>query len=116
MLSSCTNVQLMVISLKKKKLQNGRYSLYLEYYKGTTLTAAGARVHLRDFEFIKLYPHQEPKSTTEKKENKEIYTLSEQILSIRKTEYIQGKFDIKNTKKAKVLIYSTSASRLLKIS
>lgn len=102
----------MVISIKKKKLQNGRYSLYLEYYKGTTLTAAGTRVHLRDFEFIKLYPHQEPKSASEKKENKEIYALSEQILSIRKTEYIQGKFDIKNTKKSKVLFleyYSNQA-------
>ena len=62
---------------------------------------SGKRIHLRDFEYLKLYPHQEPKTAAEKKENKEIDTLSEQILSIRKAEYFQGKFDIKNTAKSK---------------
>lgn len=38
-----------------------------------------------------------------KKENKEIDILSEQILSIRKAEYFQGKFEIKNTSKSKTL-------------
>lgn len=33
-----------------------------------------------------------------KKQNKETIELAENILAIRKTEYIQGKFDIKNTK------------------
>jgi integrase len=93
----------MNITLKKKKLQNGKYSLYLEYYKGSTVNLEGKRVHLRDFEYLKLYPHQDPKTVNEKKENKEIDTLSEQILSIRKAEYFQGKFDIKNTAKSKRL-------------
>ena len=91
----------MNITLKKKKLQNGKFSLYLEYYKGSTLNLEGKRVHLRDFEYLKLYPYQEPKTAGEKKENKEIEILSEQILSIRKAEYFQGKFDIKNTSKSK---------------
>lgn len=93
----------MNITLKKKKLQNGKYSLYLEYYKGSTVNLEGKRVHLRDFEYLKLYPYQDPKTANEKKENKEIDTLSEQILSIRKAEYFQGKFDIKNTAKSKRL-------------
>jgi integrase len=93
----------MNITLKKKKLQNGKFSLYLEYYKGSTLNLEGKRIHLRDFEYLKLYPHQDPKTAAEKKENKEIDTLSEQILSIRKAEYFQGKFDIKNTAKSKKL-------------
>lgn len=91
----------MIISLKKKKLQNGKFSLYLEYYKGSSSNAEGKRVHLRDFEYLKLYPHQEPKTAAEKKENKEIELLSEQIFSIRKAEYFQGKFDIKNSAKSK---------------
>ncbi|MFV5685107.1 site-specific integrase [Flavobacterium sp. GB2R13] len=91
----------MNITLKKKKLQNGKLSLYIEYYKGSTLNIEGKRIHLRDFEYLKLYPYQEPKTAAEKKENKEIDTLSEQILSIRKAEYFQGKFDIKNTAKSK---------------
>lgn len=93
----------MNITLKKKKLQNGRYSLFLEYYKGSTQNSEGKRIHLRDFEYLKLYPLQEPKTAAEKKENKEIDTLSEQILSIRKAEYFQGRFDIKNTTKSKKL-------------
>lgn len=97
----CKNVHLMIISLKKKKLQNGKFSLYLEYYKGSSSNAEGKRVHLRDFEYLKLYPHQEPKTAAEKKENKEIELLSEQIFSIRKAEYFQGKFDIKNSAKSK---------------
>lgn len=93
----------MNITLKKKKLKNGKFSLYLEYYKGSTINMEGKRIHLRDFEYLKLYSHQEPKTAAEKKENKEIDTLSEQILSIRKAEYFQGKFDIKNTSKSKRL-------------
>ncbi|CAM3108797.1 tyrosine-type recombinase/integrase [Flavobacterium frigoris] len=93
----------MKITLKKKKLQNGKFSLYLEYYKGSTVDANGKRIHLRNFEYLKIYPYQDPKTASEKKENKEIEILTEQILSIKKTEYFQGKYDIKNTAKSKRL-------------
>ncbi|HEY1194221.1 site-specific integrase [Flavobacterium sp.] len=91
----------MIITLKKKKLKNGTYSLFLEFYKGSTVDTNGQRIHLRDFEYLKLYPLQDPKSAAEKKKNKEIEILAEQIFSIRKAEYFQGKFDIKNTAKSK---------------
>ncbi|MGV7105808.1 tyrosine-type recombinase/integrase [Flavobacterium sp. U410] len=91
----------MQISLKRKKLKNDKYSLYIEYYKGSQLDKDGKRIHNRDFEYLKLYPHQNPKTASEKKENKEIEVLSEQILSIRKAEFFQGRFDIKNTAKSK---------------
>lgn len=91
----------MNITLKKKKLKNGKFSLYLEYYKGSTIDTNGKRIHLRDFEYLKLYPTQDPKTASEKKENKEIELLAEQIFSIRKAEYFQGKFDIKSTAKGK---------------
>lgn len=91
----------MQISLKRKKLKNDKYSLYIEYYKGSQLDKDGKRIHNRDFEYLKLYPHQNPKTASEKKENKEIEVLSEQILSIRRAEFFQGRFDIKNTAKSK---------------
>ena len=91
----------MKITLKKKKLKNGKFSLYLEYYKGSQLDKDGKRIHIRDFEYLKLYLHQNPLSASEKKENKETELLAEQILSIRKAEFFQGKFDIKNTSKSK---------------
>lgn len=91
----------MKISLKQKKLQNGKISLYLEYYKGSTTDNTGKRKHLRDFEYLKIYLHQSPKTSVEKKENKENEKLAEDILAIRRTEYVQGRFDIKNTAKSK---------------
>ena len=91
----------MKITLKKKKLKNDKYSLYLEYYKGSQLDKDGKRIHIRDFEYLKLYLHQNPLNAAEKKENKETELLAEQILSIRKAEFFQGKFDIKNTSKSK---------------
>ena len=91
----------MKITLKKKKLKNGKFSLYLEYYKGSQLDKDGKRIHIRDFEYLKLYLHQNPLTASEKKENKETELLAEQILSIRKAEFFQGKFDIKNTSKSK---------------
>jgi hypothetical protein len=59
----------MKITLKKKKLKNDKLSLYLEYYKGSQLDKEGKRIHIRDFEYLKLYLHQNPKNAAEKKEN-----------------------------------------------
>ncbi|PRQ78353.1 recombinase [Elizabethkingia anophelis] len=91
----------MKITLKRKNLKDGQISLYIEYYKGSTIDINGKRIHLREFEYLKLYLNAEPKNAKEKKENKETLELAENILAIRKTNYIQGKFDIKSTTKLK---------------
>ncbi|MCT3733688.1 tyrosine-type recombinase/integrase [Elizabethkingia anophelis] len=91
----------MKITLKRKNLKDGQISLYIEYYKGSTIDLNGKRIHLREFEYLKLYLNAEPKNAKEKKENKETLELAENILAIRKTNYIQGKFDIKSTTKSK---------------
>lgn len=39
----------MKIHLKKKKLNSGKYSLYIEYYRGHTLDEKGKTKHLREF-------------------------------------------------------------------
>lgn len=91
----------MKISLHQRKLKDGRISLSIEYYRGSELNSEGKRRHLRDFENLKMYLHSSPKTAKEKIENKETLTLAENILSIRQAEYIQGKFDIKNTTKSK---------------
>ncbi|MCH7411875.1 site-specific integrase [Belliella sp. R4-6] len=91
----------MKITLKKKKLKNGDLSLYIEYYKGSTTDENGKRTHLRDFEFLKLILHGSPSSAGERKENKENLQLAENVLSIRKSDYIQGKFEVKNMSKLK---------------
>ncbi len=102
---SCTIVQLkytnMKITLKQKSLKDGRISLYIEYYKGSTVDANNKRKHLRDFEFLQMYLLPNPKTAQEKRVNKETLELAESILTIKKTEYVQGKYDMKNTIKSK---------------
>ncbi|WBX69694.1 site-specific integrase [Tenacibaculum dicentrarchi] len=93
----------MKISLKKKKLKTGKYSLFIEYYKGTVIDKNGKTKHDREFEYLKQYLIIEPKSKTDKLENKETQGLAEKILSIRQAEYYQGKYKIQNNSKEKYL-------------
>ena len=91
----------MKITLKQKKLKDGRFSLYLEYYKGSSTNVDGKRIHLREFEYLKMYLFSEPKDKFEKQKNTETLEFAENVLAIRKTEYLQGKYNLKNTTKSK---------------
>lgn len=91
----------MKITLKEKKLADGRISLYLEFYKGSTTDVNGKRIHLRDFEYLKLYLLANPTTKKEKQENKETLALANNILTIRKTEFLQGRYGFKDTIKSK---------------
>jgi|GEM_PF-1209430 len=92
----------MKINLKKKKLKSGKFSLYIEYYNGSSIDQNGLQKHNREFEYLKLYLYQDPSSQKEKKENKETLELAENILAIKRSDYIQGKYSIKNTKKGRL--------------
>jgi len=56
----------MKITLKERKLANGKISLVIEYYKGSETTPEGKRKHIRDFENLKLYFDSIPKNSKEK--------------------------------------------------
>lgn len=89
----------MKINLKQKKLKNGKSSLFLEFYNGYRIDNNGVKKHLRKFEYLKQYVFDNPANAEEKRKNKETLQLAENILAIRKAEYIQGKYKIKNDKK-----------------
>jgi hypothetical protein len=91
----------MKISLIQRKLKDGRISLSLEFYRGSEITDDGKRKHLRSFENLDTYLIENPKTAKDKKENKEALEFAENILSIRKAEYAQGRFELKNTAKSK---------------
>jgi len=93
----------MKISLRKKKLRNERVSLYLEYYNGYSIDKNGKQKHNRNFEYLKLYLHSNPTTTNEKQENKEVMELAQNILTLKKADYIKGKYNIKDDKKGKIL-------------
>lgn len=92
----------MKVHLRKKKLKSGKTSLYLEYYKGHSTTPEGKSKILRDFEYLEIYLTTNPETPTQKKENKENLELAEQILTIRKAEVYQGKYNLKNENKGKI--------------
>ncbi len=96
----------MKIKLKKKKLASGKYSLYIEYYKGKIRDANGKQTNKREFEYLKEYLYINPRNASEKKENEETLLRAEQILSIRRAEYAQGKYGIKDRSKDKLLFLS----------
>lgn len=91
----------MKITLKEKELKSGMLSLYLEFYKGSSIDVDGKRSHVREFEYLKLYQFKTPKTASEKKNNKENLELAENILAIRKANFAQGKYGLKNNIKAK---------------
>lgn len=93
----------MKIKLKKKKLKTGKYSLYIEYYKGFIQDDKGKIEHNREFEYLKEYLIIEPKTAKERQENADVLLRAEQVLSIRKAEYAQGKYGIKDRSKDKLL-------------
>ncbi|SEL73443.1 Phage integrase SAM-like domain-containing protein [Maribacter orientalis] len=66
----------MKISLKSKKIKNGKLSLFLEFYKGHYIDKNGINKYDRDFEYLKLYPLQDPSTSDEKRKNKETYELA----------------------------------------
>ncbi|MDM1043155.1 site-specific integrase [Empedobacter falsenii] len=95
----------MKISLKQKKLKSEKYTLYLEFYKGSKIDKSGKEIHLREFEYLKLHLFINPKTFEERKKNKENLELAENILAIRKSEYIQGKYGIIDRDKANITFY-----------
>ena len=95
----------MKISLKQKKLKSEKYSLYLEFYKGSKVDKSGKEIHLREFEYLRLYLYIDPKTYEERKKNKESLELAENIFAIRKSEYIQGKYGIIDREKANITLY-----------
>ena len=91
----------MKITLKQRKLKTGKISLSIQYYKGSKVTPKGTRKHNIEHENLKLYLFIKPQNADEKRKNKENLALANKILDIRKAEYYQGRFDLKNTAKAK---------------
>ena len=91
----------MKISLSQRKLKDGRISLSIEFYRGSEITEDGKRKHLRSFENLDSYLINDPKTAKERKENKEVLEFAENVVAIRKAEYAQGRFELKNTTKAK---------------
>lgn len=91
----------MKIELKQKKGKSGKISLYLEIYRGSYIDEDGKRKHIREFEFLKKYLHEEPESAKERKENREALEFANNVLAIKRADIASGKYGLHNPYKNK---------------
>jgi integrase/recombinase XerD len=75
---------------QRKQSNNGKISLYLEYYKGTTKTSDGKVRAVRDYEYLDLFLIDKPKTSADKEHNKKIYELAHSIKNKRELEIKNG--------------------------
>jgi integrase/recombinase XerD len=75
---------------QRKQTKNGSISLYLEFYKGTTITSDGKVKILRKYEYLELYLFEKPKSQAERQHNKDTLQLAENIKAKRQLEIKNG--------------------------
>ena len=77
---------------QRKQTREGRISLYLEIYKGTTTTADGKTRVLRDYEYLNLYLIDKARNPIDKQHNKETQKLAESIAAKRELEIKNGQY------------------------
>ena len=91
----------MKINLRKRKLKDGRVSLYLEYYRGYSKDINGKVKHDREFENLELYLYEKPKTPQQREENRSTFELAEKVRTKRQAEHDSGKFGFKTNTKVK---------------
>ena len=74
------------VRLREKKLSSGNISLYLDYYKDGE----------REYEFLKLYLIDKPKTALDKQSNKDSLELAQRIKAKRIEEVHLGTFDLQS--------------------
>ena len=86
---------------QRKQTKDGSISLFLEIYKGTSTTPDGKVKNLRDYEYLKLYLIENPKTALEKQKNKDTLLLAENIKIKREHEIQTGQYGLSNQFKQK---------------
>lgn len=87
---------------QRKQTKSGSISLYLEIYKGTMTTPEGKVKNLKDYEYLKLYLIDKPKTPAQKDQNAETLKLAESIKSQRIVDIAKGEYGFNNSKKTTV--------------
>jgi len=77
---------------QRKQSAKGQFSLYLEFYKGTTKSADGKVKPVREYEYLNLYLKDKPKNTVDKQQNKQILELAKSIKAKRELEIKNGQY------------------------
>lgn len=75
---------------QRRQSDNGKFSLYLEYYKGTIKMPDGKVKAIRAYEYLDLYLIDKPKNSADKEQNKKIQELAHSIKNLRELDIKNG--------------------------
>lgn len=87
---------------QRKQTKDGKISLYLEIYKGTTTNPDGKVKALRDYEYLNLFLMDKPKNPIERQENSDTIKLAEKVKTERQSQIDNGKYGFVSPKKHKI--------------
>jgi hypothetical protein len=72
-----------VLLKQRQQSSKDKISLYLEFYKGTTINTQGKTVPVRLYESLRLYLIPNPKNQADKERNQEILELAKSVKAKR---------------------------------
>lgn len=89
----------MKVSLRQKKLANGRIRLYLDYYPA--IKDSVTRKQTRR-EFLDLFIYEKPTTQLQKEHNKETMLIGENVRANRELDMFRGTYNLQTTKNKKL--------------
>jgi integrase/recombinase XerD len=81
---------------QRKQTKKGTISLYLEIYKGYTVTPDGKTKPIREYEYLDLFLIDKPTNPIDKQQNKENLNLAKSIQAKRELEIKNGSYGFTN--------------------
>jgi integrase len=87
------------VKLREKKLQDGRLSLYLDFYPPVFIPETGKETRR---EFLKIYLFEKPENSYQKEHNRICRAKAESICSERSLQFINKSFDFTDRLSAKM--------------
>jgi len=90
----------MKVKLKKRKINDGMISLFLEYYLGYSKNSDGKIKHKRKQENLNLSIYEKPKNQMERDENKEALKYANMILTGKQSAINENRLEIFDNSKA----------------
>ena len=83
----------MKVTMRKKRLKDGRVALYLDIYKGSVVIDGKVK-SVREYEKLDIYLYEPPRTYAQRQYNKEKLRLAETIRARRELDLISGKYQI----------------------
>lgn len=82
---------MMKVTLRKRPRNNGKISLYLDYYPPIISPKTGKSTR---FEYLEMYLYNPPRDEVERKHNREVESMARAIAAERQLDRIAGRYGL----------------------